>query len=109
LNDSVNKDNYFITYSGDTAGVTYDDVNKFYGDFSKDPVTSNFTSNGFISITINSSTYYVKTYKGDNTTDCCSSVDGTKVDDSGSYISAGFAVIKINGSVLRYVKIYTLA
>jgi len=103
VNDSANKDNYIKLYTGDTGGQTYDDVNKFYGD---DTNTDELTSNGFVSITINSSTYYIQLYSGTNTTDCCSNLEGIE-ESSGTFTSAGLVLIKVNGDLLRWVRIYT--
>ena len=95
-----------MLYSGDTAGHSYDDVNKFYGDDTIDINVDNLVSNGYVSIDINETTYFINIYTGPNTTDCCSNLEGVEYDESGSFISVGFALIKVNGVDLLYVPLY---
>lgn len=103
INSGVGKDNYIELYTSGT-GYSYDTGRIFWGD------TTNVnpkTSNGFISIVVNGDTYYVKKYSGDNTTDCCSNLIGTST-GSGSFTSAGFALVFVNGVELRWIRLYTL-
>ena len=104
LNDSANKDNYILLYSGDTSEQSYDNNNRFYGD---DTNTDEVTSNGYMSIVINGAIRYMAVYSGTNTTDCCSNLVGEQDDgESETFEFVGYALIKVNGDLLRYTPIY---
>ena len=95
------RNNYIELFSGDTSGQSYDALRVLWTEFA----TSTVTSVGYISIIINGSTYYIRTYVGSTASGCCSNIIG--VDTTGSFTSLGFALIWINKTDLRYIQIYS--
>ena len=91
-------------FSGNTA-YTYDTTRVFYGDTTN---VNSKTDNGFISIIVNGSVYYVQKYSGDNTTDCCSNIISTETHE-GTFTSYGFALIWANGVELKWIELFTKA
>ena len=104
INGGANKDNYITLYTGDTSGQTYDNGNRFYGD---DTNSDKIKANGYITLPINGTTYYIPLYIGTNTTDCCSNLVGTYDSGQGAFTYVGWVLIKINGYLLRWTPICT--
>jgi len=96
------KNQYIELFSGSTAGSAYD-ARAFYGDTTN---TSDKSSNGFISISINASTYYIRKYSGDTASACSSNMVGTE-DSASTFQSAGFILANINNAELDYIQIFT--
>ena len=91
-------DKYIRLYSGN-SGYSYDNQ-VFYGERSNNAITSF----GFISILINTNTYYIQIFSGSESTECCSNIEGTIT--TGSFTSAGFALVRVNTDLL-YMPIFT--
>ena len=100
INGSSNRNYYIQTYTGDTTGKTYDTSRRFYGNEDG----SSVTDYSMLSIVIDSTTYYLYTYIGAAQTNCCTNMVG--IITSGTFISAGFALIDVNG-IPKFTEIFT--
>ena len=94
--------NYLELFDGVTAGKSYDASRRFYGNETETSVSSNT----FISIVIDGNTYYLEILSGSAQLDCCSNLVGT-TDSVGGFISAGFVMVDVNGT-LRFVQVFSL-
>jgi hypothetical protein len=97
------QDTYIQLFTGDT-GYPYDNNRQFYGD--TDMLDHNTL--GFISIIISGTTYWIQTWTGNLTTNCCSNLIGVEnISDASEFISAGHALISVNNTELRWIRIFT--
>jgi hypothetical protein len=90
-------------YSGDTTGKVYDHNRSFWGEFQ----SRDLMEYGFIGIFINGIKYYLAVYDGSTSAVVCSSNLVGDFYTTGAFNEAGFALLNINGTALRYVLIYT--
>ena len=100
-NNSSDGSYYLELFDGDISGKTYDANRVFYGHEGSNTITSS----NFVKIDIDSITYYLEVFGGDAQIDCCSNLRGDYY-NTGSFQSAGYIMINVNGT-LRFVQIYT--
>jgi len=91
---------YINIYDSDTTGLPYDTNNEFHGEEN----IKDATSYCYFKFMINGTDYYIQVYKGENSIINNSSLNGIKT-YTGEFESAGYTLIKINGS-LRFLPIY---
>ena len=103
INGSTESDNYIQLYDADLSGSSYDANRIFYGNTSN---TNPKTSNNFVSMIINGTTYYLRKYSGDNNVDCCSNLIGNDA-SGGIFTLYGFVLVRVNGTESKYVRVYT--
>lgn len=99
VNGDTNR--HILLYSGDISGVAYDDENRFWGNFQN----VDLTEYGFIGIFINGVKYYVQVYDGAGTIICSSNLVGDFYTD-GTFIESGFALLRVNSTNFKYVRVY---
>jgi len=88
---------------GVTIGLIPDSDNPLFGEeFDNSLVV---THNAYQLHVINGLDYYIEVFTGTAGTECCSNLIGT-LETTGTYTSAGFAIILVNG-LDRFVQIYT--
>ena len=102
INDADIKNNFIPLYSGSTSGRPYDRNEIFWGDRNN---TGSKINNGYISLIINGSQYYLPKYSGDTQYNCCSNLIGTDT-STGTFTFAGYVLINVNDTNLRYVPVY---
>lgn len=105
INSVDTKDRYLQLFTANVDGDTYDTNRVIWGNTDG---SSTVTSDGFISIIVNSSTYYIRKYLGDVKVDCCSSINGIDT-ATGTFTSYGFVLVLINGTDERYLELYTIS
>ena len=71
LNGTTTKNHFIPVYNGSTTGKTASDKT-FFGD-----TGTTTTEYGWQSLIINGTTYYLKVYNGNATTDCSTDLNGT--------------------------------
>ena len=103
INGSTGGNNYIELFSANTSGSTYDANRIFYGNSTN---SNPKLDNGFISIVINGSTYYIRKYSGDNNVDCCTNLFGNNTAE-GTFTTAGFVFVDVNGTEFKYVEVFT--
>ena len=103
VNGSTESDNYIQLYDADLSGSSYDANRIFWGNTTN---TNPKTSNNFVSILINGTTYYLRKYSGDSNVDCCSNLIGNDT-SGGIFTLYGFVLIRVNDTESKYVRVYT--
>jgi hypothetical protein len=93
---------YLQLYSASASGSSHDPDNIFWGDTSD---TSTKVADGYISLVINGTTYYLPKYRGATYTGCSTWLSGT-ASSSGNFTFYGYALILVNRTELRWTPIY---
>jgi hypothetical protein len=109
FNGVISDGHYLLLYSGATDGQDFDTNSIFWGNL-LDGSAGTFFESGYITLSINGSTYYTPFYNyvsGSNV--CCSNVSGQIISASGSnFTLAGYSLILVNNNLLRYVPVYEI-
>jgi phage tail sheath gpL-like len=96
-------DRFVSLYTRDTTSKTFDANRIFWGDIA---VAGAKTQEGYVSISVNGTTYWTPIYSGGSTATCSTNLSGS-LQTTGTFTQEGYALVKVNNSDLRWLLLYS--